>query len=37
MELDATFMAQIAAAPPERVLRCEECGRILIRTSDSGL
>lgn len=36
MELDATFMAQIAAAPPDRVLRCEECGRILIRTPDSG-
>lgn len=37
MELDRTFLSQIAAAPADRVLRCEECGRILVRTADSGL
>jgi hypothetical protein len=35
MELDASYLAKIAAAPPEQVLRCEECGRILIRTLDA--
>ncbi|HZC27599.1 MAG TPA: C4-type zinc ribbon domain-containing protein [Actinopolymorphaceae bacterium] len=37
MELDASYLASIAAAPPERVLRCEECNRILIRTLESGV
>jgi predicted nucleic acid-binding Zn-ribbon protein len=37
MELDQTFLAQVAGAPPDRVQRCEECGRILVRTSQSGL
>ncbi|MEQ7126235.1 C4-type zinc ribbon domain-containing protein [Actinopolymorpha sp. B11F2] len=35
MELDASYLAKIAAAPPEQVMRCEECGRILIRALDA--
>jgi hypothetical protein len=27
----------IRAAEPDEVLRCEECRRILVRTSESGL
>jgi uncharacterized protein len=37
MELDASYLASIASAPPEKVLRCEECNRILIRTFESGV
>ncbi|GAB3436945.1 zinc ribbon domain-containing protein [Flindersiella endophytica] len=37
MELDATFLSQVVTAPPDRVQRCEECGRILVRTPQSGL
>ena len=37
MELDARYLAKIAAAPADEVLRCEECGRILIRTLESGV
>jgi len=37
MELDRNLMAQFAAAPAEQVLRCEECGVILVRTNESGL
>jgi uncharacterized protein len=37
MELDATFLSQVAAAPADRVQRCEECGRILIRTPQAGI
>jgi len=37
MELDRHVMAQYAAAPPELVLRCTECGAILVRTKESGL
>ena len=37
MELDRNAMAHFAAAPPEQVLRCEECGAILVRTNESGL
>ncbi|WP_127783413.1 C4-type zinc ribbon domain-containing protein [Rhodococcus sp. X156] len=37
MELDRSVMARFAAAPPELVLRCEECGAILVRTKESGL
>lgn len=33
MELNAADLGQIAAAAPDAVLRCEECGRILVRTS----
>jgi predicted nucleic acid-binding Zn-ribbon protein len=27
----------IAKAPSDEVVRCEECSRILVRTSESGL
>lgn len=37
MELDATFLNQVATAPADRVQRCEECGRILVRTPQSGV
>ncbi len=37
MELDRNVMAHFAAAPAEQVLRCEECGAILVRTKESGL
>ncbi|WP_020577521.1 zinc ribbon domain-containing protein [Actinopolymorpha alba] len=37
MELDASYLAKIAKAPPEEVLRCEECGRILVRSLNSGV
>lgn len=33
MELTAADLGRIAAAAPNAVLRCEECGRILVRTS----
>lgn len=35
--LDPAILAQIKAAPIDEVLRCEECSRILVRTSESGL
>lgn len=37
LELNAADLRAFAAAPPDEVLRCEECGRILVRTSESGL
>jgi predicted nucleic acid-binding Zn-ribbon protein len=37
MELNQVDMNRITQAPPDEVLRCEECGRILVRTSESGL
>jgi hypothetical protein len=37
LELNAADLRSYAAAPPEEVLRCEECGRILVRTEESGL
>jgi predicted nucleic acid-binding Zn-ribbon protein len=37
MELNQVDMNRITAAPPDEVLRCEECGRILVRTAESGL
>ncbi|MEJ2579800.1 MAG: C4-type zinc ribbon domain-containing protein [Kineosporiaceae bacterium] len=37
LELNTTDLNRIRAAEPENVLRCEECGRILVRTADSGL
>lgn len=37
MELDRGTMAAIAKADDDEVLRCEECGALLIRTSESGL
>lgn len=37
LEINAAELRQFAAAPQDEVLRCEECGRILIRTTQSGL
>jgi predicted nucleic acid-binding Zn-ribbon protein len=35
MELSPSDLNRIKASPPDAVLRCEECGRILVRTADS--
>ncbi|GAB2915253.1 C4-type zinc ribbon domain-containing protein [Rhodococcus aerolatus] len=37
IELDRGIIARIAATAPETVVRCEECGAILVRTKESGL
>lgn len=37
LELDRTVIAHIKAAPADEVVRCEECGAILVRTAESGL
>ncbi|MER5711747.1 C4-type zinc ribbon domain-containing protein [Streptomyces sp. NPDC042898] len=37
MELDITEFNEIRAAAPDAVVRCENCSRILVRTSESGL
>lgn len=37
MQVTPTEIETIRAAKPEEVLRCEECRRILVRTSESGL
>jgi len=37
LELTATELGRLRNAAPDEVLRCEECGRILVRTPDSGL
>lgn len=37
LELNAVDLGRIKAAPEDEVLRCEECGRILVRTAESGL
>ncbi len=37
MAINASDMAVIAKAPTDEVIRCEECSRILVRTSESGL
>ena len=37
MELDPRTLSRIAAADDDEVLRCEECGAIMVRTSHSGL
>ncbi len=37
LELNPTDIARIRSAGADAVLRCEECGRILVRTPDSGL
>ncbi len=36
-ELAITELAEIRKAPSDAVLRCENCRRILVRTSESGL
>ena len=37
LEINAADLRAFSTAPEDEVLRCEECGRILIRTSRSGL
>lgn len=37
LELDITEVNDIKAASPDKVVRCENCSRILVRTSESGL
>lgn len=37
MELDRGTLATISAADPDDVIRCEECGALLVRTAESGL
>ena len=37
LSVDAAELAQIRAAAEDEVVRCEECQRILVRTSESGL
>ncbi|MFL6061262.1 MAG: zinc ribbon domain-containing protein [Marmoricola sp.] len=37
LTLNASDLAVIAAKPADEVVRCEECDRILVRTSESGL
>jgi predicted nucleic acid-binding Zn-ribbon protein len=37
LELNSGDLATIAKQPSDEVIRCEECGRILVRTSESGL
>jgi predicted nucleic acid-binding Zn-ribbon protein len=37
LELTAADIGRIRAAAPDAVVRCDECGRILIRTAESGL
>lgn len=37
LALDASEIARIKAAPADEVIRCEECQRILVRTSESGV
>lgn len=37
LQLNTTDLNRLRAAPPDEVLRCEECRRILVRTAESGL
>lgn len=37
LSLNTVDLNAIRAAPPDEVLRCEECRRILVRTDESGL
>ncbi len=37
LTLNASDLAVIAAKPADEVVRCEECDRILVRTSESGI
>jgi predicted nucleic acid-binding Zn-ribbon protein len=37
LELSASYKAEVRAADPAEVVRCEECRRILVRTQESGL
>lgn len=37
LELNSSELAGLGKLPPDEVTRCEECGRILVRTHESGL
>jgi len=37
LDLSGSEKSRFRSAPPDEVLRCEECGRILVRTAESGL
>jgi predicted nucleic acid-binding Zn-ribbon protein len=37
LELSGSERARVRAAAPDEVVRCDECGRVLIRTAESGL
>ncbi|GGX72153.1 hypothetical protein GCM10010324_16760 [Streptomyces hiroshimensis] len=37
LELDITELNEVRAAAADQVVRCENCSRILVRTSESGL
>jgi predicted nucleic acid-binding Zn-ribbon protein len=37
LELFGSELSAVRSAAPDEVVRCEECGRILIRTAESGL
>jgi uncharacterized protein len=37
LQIDNQMLSEMAGKPSDEVLRCEECGRILVRTSESGL
>lgn len=37
LELDRTAIRRLLDAAPDEVLRCEECGVVLVRTAESGL
>jgi uncharacterized protein len=37
LEATAADLTRYRSAPPDEVLRCEECNRILVRTAESGL
>ncbi len=37
MDVSGTELSHARTAPPEEVLRCDECRRILVRAPDSGL
>ncbi|CAA9355026.1 MAG: FIG137478: Hypothetical protein [uncultured Nocardioidaceae bacterium] len=37
LDLNSGDLATIAKQPPDAVVRCEECGRILVRTGESGI
>ncbi|GII21919.1 zinc ribbon domain-containing protein [Planosporangium mesophilum] len=37
LDLSGSERARLRAAPADEVVRCEECGRIMVRTEESGL
>ncbi|WP_420850151.1 zinc ribbon domain-containing protein [Planosporangium flavigriseum] len=37
LDLNASELNRVKAAPADEVIRCEECGSIMVRTEESGL